>query len=168
MTGTDYDQRVSQNVLSLIQMTGLRYQKTLVAKLGWTDAGRLSRLLKGESKWTVTLLAEVGAALGFQDDPFILTRPISEIVGATGPAASATGTDGPTHGRFSAYDFPDNGAIVIPFPQVTGSDAVFNDIPATLITLPRQRTGAVTIARSAIPAERYGIEVNRAGHGRSA
>ena len=121
---TQYDARVSQNVRTLIQQTGLRTQKALAHRLEWRQ-DKLSDLLNGVKSWSVAEVARVGNAFGFYEDPFILTRPYAEISAALDPSLAATGTDGGyTVGRSVeqkrefTYRSAPSSATVIAFPQV--------------------------------------------------
>lgn len=124
MAEIDYDARAGQNTRTLIQISGLRTQKALAKELGWRQ-DRLSDLLNGHQKWSLSDIADVSSAFGYREDPFVLLRPIGEILTLGEPA---TGTDGASsHGtaRSAAHPYPHarahgrSDARIIAFPQVT-------------------------------------------------
>ena len=161
MQATDYQKRLAHNVLSLMPARGFRYHKDLVAKLGWSDAGKLSRLLNHvgdtgrKQRWELSDIIEIGIALGFATDPFVLLRPLAEVIGAV-PNGEATGTSGPVQGRTPACERDDHLAEVLPFPLTTRRAAVLSG-PET--GPPFDRPARITAAASVLHGQ-YDVGVN--------
>ena len=136
MDATDYTQRLSRNVLTLLPMSGLRTQRALADRVGWKDRGRLSRLLNGKQEWNLTDIVEIGQALGYHEDPFIITRPITEVIGAAGPNARATGTSA-LRSELTNWFAHEVASTVILFPQAEPPSRAprVSMRPATVISL---------------------------------
>lgn len=101
-----------------------RMSKTDLARaLGW-DGATITRLLnenpqKASREWKIADVLEVGRVFEL-DDPFVLTRPLNEVVQGWDPNLKATGT-GDTRGSTSAYVSADNEFRLILFPQVSAN-----------------------------------------------
>jgi hypothetical protein len=91
MNTTDLQARIAENIKVLLATTGVRSQASLARILDWEPA-KVSRLLKGTQEWTLGDLLATGQALGLPD-PFLLTRPLIEVVGAAGEQTSAVSGD---------------------------------------------------------------------------
>lgn len=115
-----------------------RMSKTDLARaLGW-DGATVTRILnedpkKASREWKIADILEVGRVFHL-DDPFDLTRPLSEIVGS-GPNSRATGTGG-TSGRPSSYDHRNVSSPVLRFPQVATHSG---ELPTLATVIPLQR-----------------------------
>ncbi len=89
MDATAVQTQMAENVRVLLAMTGIRTQASLARRLEWEPA-KVTRLLKGSQEWTLTDILAVGQAFGLRD-PFLLVRPVSELVGAARPTGTASG-----------------------------------------------------------------------------
>lgn len=113
MDVTALQERMAENVRVLLAVTGLRSQAELARRAGW-EAAKVTRLLKGTQEWTLSDIVTVGEILGF-DDPGLLMRPLSEVVGAVHPAAA-----GVNAGVRKSYPSVNAPATAL-FPQVSRS-----------------------------------------------
>ena len=138
--------RMISNVYALLGI--YRMSKTDLARaLGW-DGATITRLLnedpkKASREWKMADVIEVGRVFEL-DDPFVLTRPLNEVVQGWDPNLRATGTSGDTLTFVSA----DWSAVILPFPQVTESAAKLAaklPVAATILPFPR---GTVARAHS--------------------
>ena len=131
--------RMISNVYALLGIH--RMSKTDLARaLGW-DGATITRLLnedpkKASREWKIADIIEVGNVFEL-DDPFLLTRPLNEVVRGWDPNLKATGT-GDTRGSTSAYVSTDKAFQLIQFPQVT-ADGPLLDRPATITQLASRR-----------------------------
>ncbi|WP_132110967.1 helix-turn-helix domain-containing protein [Actinocrispum wychmicini] len=82
----DLQARIAENIKVLLAITGIRTQAALARGLGW-EAAKITRLLQGKQEWTLSDIVTVGEAFRL-DDPFLLTRPVTEVVGAIAPVAT--------------------------------------------------------------------------------
>lgn len=87
MEMTDLHARIAENIKVLLAITGIRSQAALARGLGWEPV-KVTRLLQGKQGWTLADIVAIGEAFSL-DDPFLLVRPLVEVVNATGPAATA-------------------------------------------------------------------------------
>lgn len=117
MNVTDLQARIAENIKVLLATTGIRSQAALARGLGW-EAAKVTRLLKGSQEWTLTDLVAVAGAFGL-DDPFLLARPLTELVGAVTSAKAAGGMISEAHTR--GYR-PPHLTLVPGFPQATDSE----------------------------------------------
>ena len=108
--------RMISNVYALLGIH--RMSKTDLARaLGW-DGATITRLLnedpqKTTREWKIADIISVGEVFELED-PFLLTRPLNEVVQGWDPNPKATGT----HGGSSAYVPAERPAVIIQFPQV--------------------------------------------------
>jgi len=93
MDVTALQERMAENVRVLLAVTGIRSQAELARRAGW-EAAKVTRLLKGTQEWTLSDIVAVGEVFGLRD-PFLIGKPLAEVVGATHPAASGLPTERP-------------------------------------------------------------------------
>lgn len=116
MEMTDLQARIAENVKVLLATTGIRSQAALARGLGWEPV-KITRLLQGKQGWTLADIVAVGNAFGLED-PFLLVRPLAELVGAVTSPRAAGGmiTDPLTRGYR-----PPRLTLIKGFPQVNDS-----------------------------------------------
>lgn len=110
MDVTAVQERMTENIRVLLAMTGMRSQAELARRLEWEPA-KVTRLLKGSQDWTLSDIVVVADAFGLED-PFLLARPLAEVVGAVPPH----GTTGSVSRTVNDHYRVANHGSVIPFP----------------------------------------------------
>jgi hypothetical protein len=97
MEMTDLQARIAENVKVLLATTGIRSQAALARGLGWEPV-KITRLLQGKQGWTLADIVAVGNAFGLED-PFLLVRPLAELIGAVTSIKAAGGLPQEAHLR---------------------------------------------------------------------
>lgn len=149
MDVTALQERMAENVRVLLAVTGVRSQAELARRAGW-EAAKVTRLLKGTQEWTLTDIVTIGEIFGLRD-PFLIGKPLADVVGAVQPAAASGITAG---GKQTLPVFSGGtAATIIPFPRRRSALAATLTHSARVITLGRHRPKGTVATHTASVAE---------------